>query len=78
MPDLEWVKVSYRSPHGDINSSWKREDGVIYWSVTVPENTTAEVQLNAYTNTQIKLNQQIVENNSITLQAGEHLITIKE
>jgi alpha-L-rhamnosidase len=78
IPDLEWVKVSHRSPHGLIESSWKRENGTINWSVTVPENTTADVQLNGYMNTQIKVNQKAVTENIIKLRAGKHLITINE
>ncbi|WP_372772709.1 family 78 glycoside hydrolase catalytic domain [Mangrovibacterium sp.] len=78
LPDLEWVKVSYRSPHGLIKSSWKREEGVIIWSVTVPENTSADVQLGDYTNEQIKLNRQPVEDNRITLNAGQYQISISQ
>lgn len=78
MPGLEWVKVSHRSPYGVIKSSWKRKKGMINWKVTVPENTTAEVQLNAYSAEQIRLNKKAVEKNSVLLKAGEHVISIKE
>jgi alpha-L-rhamnosidase len=78
LPDLDWAKVTYRSPYGLIDSSWKREDGVLIWSVTIPENSTAEVQLHAFSINQINLNQQSAQNNTITLQAGEHTILISE
>jgi alpha-L-rhamnosidase len=78
IPGLEWVKVSHRSPHGEIVSSWKREDGVISWSVTIPENTTAEIHLDAYTNTRIKVNKKAVSRNTISLPAGKHSISIRE
>ena len=43
--DLEYVKASYLSPYGKIESNWTRKDGkVLYW-VTIPANTTATLFL---------------------------------
>ncbi|MBQ4377036.1 MAG: family 78 glycoside hydrolase catalytic domain [Bacteroidales bacterium] len=44
--DLQWVKASYRSLYGTIESNYRRnDDGKIEWTVTVPCNTTATVVL---------------------------------
>jgi len=44
-PYLEWVKVSFESPYGEIVSSWRREKKRIYWQISVPPNSTAEIIL---------------------------------
>ena len=46
-PDgLEYVKSSYRSPHGLIVSNWKRENENTYqYQLTIPEGTVATVNL---------------------------------
>ncbi len=41
--DLTFVKVRYRSIHGDIVSDWRIENGTFRLSVTVPPGTTATV-----------------------------------
>ena len=41
--DLEFVRGSYRSIHGDIVSDWQIRDGVFRLNVTVPPGTTATV-----------------------------------
>lgn len=44
--DLQWVKASYKSVYGMIESNYRRNDaGKIEWIVTVPCNTTATVVL---------------------------------
>ena len=43
--DLQWVRCSYESVKGLIESDWKKEDGKFILSVTVPENTEATVIL---------------------------------
>jgi alpha-L-rhamnosidase len=42
---LEWVSASYESPYGEIVSSWKKVDNKILWKISVPVNTTAEINL---------------------------------
>lgn len=41
--DLTWVRGSYDSIHGRIASDWKRENGTLTLSVTIPPNTAATV-----------------------------------
>ena len=45
-PDLNYVKASYYSVNGLIRSEWERQpDGIIRWSVTLPEGVSAIVRL---------------------------------
>ena len=44
---LDWVKASYDSIHGRIESNWRREGGTLRLSVTIPANTTATVYVPA-------------------------------
>ena len=74
---LEWCDVSYKSPQGKIESHWKRNKGLITWSVTIPENSAALIQLPYYTSNQIKLNNKEVKNNMFELTSGEYVIIIK-
>ena len=47
VPDLQWVKSSYRSVRGLIVSNWRREVDGLYFEITVPANTTATLHLPA-------------------------------
>ncbi|MFK8058658.1 MAG: family 78 glycoside hydrolase catalytic domain [Polaribacter sp.] len=73
---LDWVEVSYKSPQGKIESSWKKEDAKIIWSVTIPNNSKAIVQLPMYARNQIKLNNKVVKANEFQLESGSFTITI--
>ncbi|MBS1653390.1 MAG: family 78 glycoside hydrolase catalytic domain [Bacteroidetes bacterium] len=44
---LKNVNASYQSPYGMINSSWKKENGKLYWSVTIPPGSKAVVYIPA-------------------------------
>jgi alpha-L-rhamnosidase len=46
-PGVDWVKASYRSPHGTIASAWKKEGRTLVMDMTIPANTTAVVHLPA-------------------------------
>jgi alpha-L-rhamnosidase len=41
--DLTWARGSYRSVRGSIESEWRRENGRIQLTVSIPANTTAEI-----------------------------------
>jgi len=47
--DLTWVKCSYHSVRGKIESSWERKNGELRMHVTIPPNTTAIVYVPAKT-----------------------------
>ncbi|GGD04141.1 alpha-rhamnosidase [Hyunsoonleella pacifica] len=74
---LQWCEVDYESPQGEIKSYWKRNTKVITWSVTVPKNSTALVQLPMYISKQIKVNNKRVKSNTFELDSGEYIISIK-
>ena len=74
---LEWCEVSYKSPQGKIESNWKRNSESIIWSVTIPENSSAFVQLPIYSSKQIKLNNKKIKSNTFDLTSGKYLITIQ-
>jgi alpha-L-rhamnosidase len=41
--DLSYVKASYNSPYGKIESGWKISSGHFVWSITTPANSTATI-----------------------------------
>lgn len=41
--DLTWVKASYQSPYGPINSNWERKGNELSLGINIPVNTTALV-----------------------------------
>ena len=45
MKDLDWAKGEYRSVMGLVSSSWKRENGKVVLTVSIPEGTTGEVSV---------------------------------
>ena len=48
LPDnLHFVNASYKSLHGPIESSWKKNDKTFEWSVSIPANTSATVYIPA-------------------------------
>ncbi|GEA09877.1 alpha-L-rhamnosidase [Alteromonas sp. KUL49] len=43
---LDWVKVSYETGYGVIESRWRREAGKVTWEFTIPNNTQGFVDVN--------------------------------
>nr|WP_319509529.1 family 78 glycoside hydrolase catalytic domain [uncultured Draconibacterium sp.] len=78
IPGLDWVKTSHNSPHGLIKSAWERKNGMISWTLSIPENTTAKVRMDAFSAEQISLNKKTVDENNFSLKSGEYKIVIKE
>jgi alpha-L-rhamnosidase len=44
---LNYVKADFRSPHGLISSSWKKQGGTFVWDIIVPCNTTGTIYIPA-------------------------------
>lgn len=44
-PDLKWVKADHQSMYGEIKAGWERKNNDIYYHITIPANTTAELAL---------------------------------
>lgn len=40
---LDYIRVSYDSIYGTIKSSWKKENGIFDWEITIPSNSTGKV-----------------------------------
>lgn len=64
--DLKYVKASYNSPHGLIESHWNKENDTFLWDITVPGNCTATISLpDAVGKIVTETNKNIVENGDI-------------
>jgi alpha-L-rhamnosidase len=42
---LDYVKASYHSIRGTVNSAWEKNGDVFQWEITVPGNATATVYI---------------------------------
>ena len=42
---LDWIKASYQSPYGVIQSSWQRKEGKIECSFAIPAGSSADIIL---------------------------------
>ncbi len=40
---LPWAKASIRSPYGEVISSWKKENDILEWEISIPPNSTGLV-----------------------------------
>ncbi len=57
-PALQYAKATYRSPIGDISSSWRYQDDLIHYELSIPANVQADVIL--------------ADGRRLTLRAGTH------
>jgi alpha-L-rhamnosidase len=44
---LDYVRSSYHSVHGIIESNWKKNQNTFEWDITIPVNTSAEISIPA-------------------------------
>lgn len=56
LDELDFVEASYDSCRGRIESSWKREDGAISWSVLVPEGSCVTLAIPLADSTELVVN----------------------
>lgn len=59
---LSHVNASYESIYGVIKSNWKKTKGKLYWKITIPANTSAQVYLPTTLLSKVKLNKQSIKN----------------
>ncbi len=45
---LSHAKVTYQSVYGRISSKWERRSDVFEWSISIPNNTSAEIYIPSY------------------------------
>jgi len=63
--DLDWVRSSVHTVHGEIASSWKKDPKGLIMEVTIPANTTARIHLPASSGDAVK-------------EGGKRISSIKE
>ena len=73
---VNWVEVTHKSPQGTIESSWKKEGSKIIWSIKVPDNSEANIQLPYYQKEQITLNNTSVNANVFSVSSGTYTIIV--
>ncbi|WP_295119495.1 family 78 glycoside hydrolase catalytic domain [uncultured Chitinophaga sp.] len=82
--DLKFVKARYRSPYGDIVSSWTKSPGKFQLKAEIPANTTATIYLPAAAAATIRQNGQSIhkapENGRVAIPVGSgtYLFTVQE
>jgi alpha-L-rhamnosidase len=84
---LEHFEAKYKSPYGEIVSSWKRSNGKVLYSVTIPANSTATLYLKGnkileggnslQNNKLIKILKNEKDNYILELKAGNYNFKIK-
>ncbi|MCR5394626.1 MAG: family 78 glycoside hydrolase catalytic domain [Bacteroidales bacterium] len=43
LEELSWANVSYKTPYGQVVSTWKKTPGHLSWDIVIPANTSAIV-----------------------------------
>jgi hypothetical protein len=59
--DVTWAKANYKSPYGNIVSSWKKDQGQFKLEVSIPANTTASIYLPVKSNAAITVDGQNIK-----------------
>ncbi|UOE51149.1 glycoside hydrolase family 78 protein [Mucilaginibacter sp. SMC90] len=59
--DVTWAKANYKSPYGNILSSWKKDKGQFKLEVSIPANTTASIYLPVNSNAAITVDGQNIK-----------------
>lgn len=71
---LSYVNASYYSPHGKIQSNWKKESGQLKWDITIPANTTAIIYIPAKNADEVKTSGEGVK--FLKLESGNAIFEI--
>lgn len=82
--DLNFSKVTYESPYGNITSNWERKGKTVNYKVTIPANSKAEFYIPegyALKKTQLTSGEKIelnrISENVYELVAGSYLMELK-
>lgn len=59
--DVTWAKANYKSPYGNILTSWKKDKGQFKLEVNIPANTTASIYLPVKSNVVITVDGQNIK-----------------
>lgn len=83
---LDWVKCTYASPMGEIQSSWKHEADSLTWNISIPPGATAKLRVPGRITTITPSDKPVARRDSddaqgpaqrITLGAGTYTIVSK-
>jgi alpha-L-rhamnosidase len=65
---LSFVKASHQSPYGEIRSEWHKDAKALFWNITIPPNSSAEVCIPAASADQVtESGRKIDQSEGITL-----------
>ena len=75
---LDYANCSYKTPHGEIVSNWKKDGNVTTFELTVPKGTTANVTLpvDASKDVTIEKDGKKIDNAEFELGGGEYVIKV--
>ncbi len=73
---LNYVNASYQSIHGLIKSNWKKNKNVLEWEITIPTNTSALVYLPTSQASEVKVNNQKLDNLAMTYNKANGFIIL--
>ena len=76
--DLKQFKSSVNTPFGRAESGWKRKGKEIIYTVVVPPNSTAVLNLNAENAKKISRNKKSISPGNLSLTAGTHEFLIRQ
>lgn len=68
--NLSRVRASYKTPYGEVESSWEKDFEKLEWSITVPANSTAEVHF--------PLNSLHIKEGDKLLNSGDGFLNIRK
>jgi alpha-L-rhamnosidase len=74
--DLTYASGTLKTPYGELVSRWKIEDGKFDWTVIVPPNTSATLQLPSNGAQQISLNGEPVSGLTHEVEAGAYHLVV--
>lgn len=76
-PDgLEFANCSYKTPHGEIISNWKKDGNSIVFEITVPKGTIAHVELPVKENMTILKDGKEIDSGEMKLKGGEYVLKV--
>lgn len=70
--DVTWAKANYKSPYGNILSSWKKDQRQFKLEVSIPANTTASIYLPVKSNAAITVDGQNIKTRRDLKFVGYH------
>ncbi len=75
---LDYANCSYKTPHGEIVSNWKKDGNVTTFEITIPKETKANVSLpiDESADYTIEKDGKKIDSGDFELKAGEYVIKV--